>query len=127
MVSIGVEFFSALYPSEGTQHTSPVTVDFGVATDTAEYSSISDYALIGDCRTVALVSRQGSIDRLCLPDFSSPSVFADLLERHCAQFAIRPRAPFRTLAAQALVLERALVLDVVCRRKAGLVDMDLRR
>jgi len=42
-------------------------------------AAIEDYGIIGDCETVALVGRNGSIDWLCVPRFDSDACFAALL------------------------------------------------
>ena len=45
-----------------------------------------NYGVIGNCRSAALVSKYGSIDWCCLPDFDSPSIFAKLLDNEKGGF-----------------------------------------
>jgi len=39
-----------------------------------------DYGVIGNCRSAALISKTGSIEWCCLPEFNSSSIFAGILD-----------------------------------------------
>ena len=71
---------------------------------------IEDYAMIGDCHTAALVSRNGEIDWLCLPRFDSPTCFAKLLgTKEHGFWGLAPTAERiesrRSYCASSLILE----------------------
>src|SRR5215475_6478206 len=73
-------------------------------------SSIEDYALIGDCETAALVSRDGSVEWLCWPRFDSAACFAALLGRpDNGRWVLAPRGDVkrttRRYRGDSLVLE----------------------
>ncbi|HMM40933.1 MAG TPA: glycoside hydrolase family 15 protein [Thermomicrobiales bacterium] len=55
------------------------------------YTPVGAYAMIGNGRSAALISRDGAIDWLCWPRFDSPSIFAAILDaRHGGAFRVRP-------------------------------------
>ena len=77
---------------------------------------IEDYGLIGDLHTAALVSRQGTIEWLCVPRFDSDSVFAALLgTSDNGSWSLAPvadvRASSRSYRRDSLVLETTMECD----------------
>jgi GH15 family glucan-1,4-alpha-glucosidase len=85
---------------------------------------IEDYALIGDCKTAALVGRDGSIDWLCWPRFDSAACFAALLGKaDNGRWLIAPKhSPLgvrRRYRPGTLVLETEFQTETGC---AAIVD-----
>lgn len=83
---------------------------------------IEDYALIGDCHTGALVSRDGSIDWLCLPRFDSGACFAALLGTpDHGRWLIRPRSERATVRRR--YRDETLVLETEFETPEGVVAL----
>jgi GH15 family glucan-1,4-alpha-glucosidase len=60
-------------------------------------AGIKDHAVVGDRRTAALIASDATVDWLCLPNFSSPSVFAAILDpQKGGAFSLRPTHRFRS-------------------------------
>jgi GH15 family glucan-1,4-alpha-glucosidase len=77
---------------------------------------IADYALLSDRHGAALVSRDGSVDWLCVPRFDSPSTFAKLLDERAGSWSLN--APDAT-AVTRRYLDRTMVLETTYRTPTG--------
>jgi GH15 family glucan-1,4-alpha-glucosidase len=84
-------------------------------------SRIEDYAMIGDCRTAALVSRNGSIDWLCLPRFDSAACFAALLgNAEHGRWQIKPKAAASSVRSYQ---DGSLILETIFTTRGGTVSI----
>jgi GH15 family glucan-1,4-alpha-glucosidase len=74
--------------------------------------------MIGDCHTAALVSKQGSIDWLCLPHFDSPACFAALLgTAENGHWSISPVEPIRAIRRR--YRDGSLILETEFETESG--------
>jgi len=81
---------------------------------------IADHALLSDCHTAALVSREGSVEWLCFPRFDSPSVFGRLLDDQAGHWSIRPVEAFQSTRRY---LEKTMVLETTFTTATGSVTL----
>ena len=83
-------------------------------------SRIEDYALLGNTRSAALVSRQGSIDWLCVPRFDGRACFAALLgtPEH-GRWLVAPRSEVRRVRRR--YRDETLVLETELTTAEGVV------
>ena len=81
---------------------------------------IGDYALLSDRHSAALVSREGSVDWLCLPRFDSRSVFARLLGDEAGHWSIG--AVDATEVSRRYV-GRTMVIETTFRTPAGVLTV----
>jgi len=85
------------------------------------YQKIDDYGLIGDMRSLALVSRAGSIDYYCMPKMDSATVFAALLDdEKGGHFSIAPQDAH---SSEQKYVEGTNILEFRFKTKSGLANM----
>ncbi|MFO7962773.1 MAG: glycoside hydrolase family 15 protein [Desulfobacterales bacterium] len=85
------------------------------------YKKISDYGIIGNSRTLALVGNDGSIDWLCLPYMDSPSVFAALLdEKKGGRFSVQPIEHWDSATRY---LPGTNILQTMFRTRSGMMQL----
>ena len=85
------------------------------------YKKISDYGIIGNLHSVALIGLDGSIDWMCLPHMDSPSVFAALLDdRKGGRFCIFPMDEWDSVADY---LPGTKILVTKFRTRDGLLQL----
>jgi GH15 family glucan-1,4-alpha-glucosidase len=77
---------------------------------------IADYAVLSDRHSAALVSRDGSVDWLCLPRFDSPSIFGHLLGEQAGHWSVRAAG---ATGVTRCYLDRTMVLETTFRTPTG--------
>ena len=86
---------------------------------TEAYRPISDYGLIGDTHSCALISKEGSVDWACFPRFDSRAVFARLLDSEKGgHFTVRPRGEFESSRRY---LPATNILETTFRTPSGVI------
>lgn len=87
-----------------------------------DVSRLRDYALIGDCRTAALISKRGSIDWCCFPEFHSPAIFSAILDKKRGGFfSIAPVQKFHSFQKY---IDNTVVVETIFQTEDGEVKLN---
>lgn len=100
-----------------TTHQRP---DTQTASTAEGFKPISDYALLADCNSAALVDRDGSVSWLCLPRYDSPAIFARILDPDGGHWSIAPTEDYRS---ERRYLPGTLVLETTFATETGSVKL----
>jgi alpha,alpha-trehalase len=92
----------------------------GRRTEAAAFHPVADYGLLADCNSAALLSRDGSIEWLCLPRYDSPAIFARILDPDAGHWSIRPAGEF---SAERRYLPGTLVIETTFETDDGVVRL----
>jgi len=85
------------------------------------YKKISDYGIIGNLHSIALIGLDGAIDWLCLPHIDSPSIFAALLDdKKGGRFSISPLDDWDSVAEY---LPETNILVTKFRTRTGVLQI----
>src|SRR5215211_5518533 len=84
------------------------------------FKPIADYGLLADCNSAALVSRDGSIDWLCLPRYDADAIFARILDPDGGHWSIRPVGEYRV---ERRYVPGSLVIETTVTTGDGVVRM----
>jgi GH15 family glucan-1,4-alpha-glucosidase len=87
---------------------------------TGASTPIADYGLLADCNSAALVSRDGSIDWLCLPRYDSDAIFARILGDAAGHWSIRPAGEY---TVERRYLPGTLVIETTFTTETGSVRL----
>src|SRR5918995_6705194 len=81
---------------------------------------IAQYALLSDCKSAALVGKDGSVDWLCFPRFDGPSVFGRILDESAGHWSIRPTGD---VEVSRRYVDETMLLETTFRTATGTVAL----
>src|SRR5215211_2692827 len=85
-----------------------------------DFHPIADYGLLADCNSAALLSRDGSIDWLCMPRYDSPGIFSRILDPAAGHWSVRPAGPFEV---ERRYVPGTLAIETTFTTQAGTVRL----